>query len=153
MDKVTVIRVIAYEGTVEAVRKALSMSKQEGHHAFNGYSIRIATHSSNLPPAVSVSDDAIKAALNDAALFGVGTMVVGSTEKAPHEVVNEAFLTALHNGTGISEAGYDEKASGVTLDYIPSGAWLILACNGCGNDPCTCPAELKERVGNKENDQ
>lgn len=51
---VEVIRIIRYVGSEEAVSKAIALSLPEGIRYCGDYEIQVATHSSNLPPAVKL---------------------------------------------------------------------------------------------------
>lgn len=59
----TVIRVIKYEGTEEALRHALSMSLRLGVKVCTGYAITVAEHSNDLPPILELSDEDVATAL------------------------------------------------------------------------------------------
>lgn len=64
-DKVTVIRVIKYEGTEEAVRRAIAQSLPLGIKLLSDYRITVAEHLNELPPLVTIEekrvDDLFKA--------------------------------------------------------------------------------------------
>ncbi|MNE30430.1 hypothetical protein D3C81_441890 [compost metagenome] len=64
MPQVEVIRIIKYVGEETLVRANLAKSLPDGIKELDGYEIHVATHSSNLPPLVELSAEAIEAALN-----------------------------------------------------------------------------------------
>jgi len=66
MSKVTVIRIIKYEGTEEAVRHAIEKSLMVGSRKCTGYTITIAEHLNELPPLVVISPELVTEALADA---------------------------------------------------------------------------------------
>lgn len=59
----TVIRIIKYEGTEEAVRAAIAKSMPLGTRNCVGYDLTIAEHSSDLPQPFEVDNSAVQDAL------------------------------------------------------------------------------------------
>lgn len=71
MTKVTVIRVIKYEGDEDAVRKAIQLSKPLGvmncgHKPGDQWQMTIAEHYNDLPNLVPLTDEGVNAALEKA---------------------------------------------------------------------------------------
>lgn len=60
MPTVKVIRIIQYEGTEEAVRKAIQLSKSLGVHQYSGYQMTVAEHLNELPQLVELMDTQIE---------------------------------------------------------------------------------------------
>lgn len=60
MPTVKVIRIIQYEGTEEAVRKAIQLSKALGEHQYNGYVMTVAEHSNELPQLVELLPEQVE---------------------------------------------------------------------------------------------
>lgn len=58
-----VIRVIVYEGTEEAVRRAIQLSKSLGVHQYTEYTMTVAEHLNELPPLVKLTDEQVALAL------------------------------------------------------------------------------------------
>lgn len=63
MSTVKVIRILQYEGTEEAVRKAIQLSKSLGVHQYSGYQMTVAEHINELPQILEVTEQDIKKAL------------------------------------------------------------------------------------------
>lgn len=57
---VKVIRIIQYEGTEEAVRKAIQLSKSLGEHQYNGYVMTVAEHSNELPVLIELLPEQVE---------------------------------------------------------------------------------------------
>jgi len=53
-SEVTVIRIVQYKGSADAVRSALAKSLPLGVKYVVGYTLTVAEHSSNLPPAIEL---------------------------------------------------------------------------------------------------
>lgn len=70
MPTVKVIRIIQYEGTVEAVRHAIEKSLMVGSRKCTGYTLTIAEHLNELPPLLEVSPELVQEALVDAKPVG-----------------------------------------------------------------------------------
>lgn len=62
---VTVVRIVKYEGTEQAVRKAIAMSLPLGVKVCSGYSISVGEHINELPPLLPVTDEDVAKALED----------------------------------------------------------------------------------------
>lgn len=60
---VTVVRIVKYEGTEDAVRKAIAMSLPLGVKVCSGYSISVGEHINELPPLLPVTDEDVAKAL------------------------------------------------------------------------------------------
>lgn len=60
MPTVKVIRIIQYEGTEEAVRKAIQLSKRLGVHQCNGYVMTIAEHRNELPQLIELLPEQVQ---------------------------------------------------------------------------------------------
>lgn len=73
MPQVEVIRIIKYVGDEAEVRAAIARSLAEGVRYCKGYEIHVATHSSNLPPAVELSANQVSKALNQTERKTAGT--------------------------------------------------------------------------------
>lgn len=58
-----VVRVIVYEGTEEALRKAMALSKSLGVHIYSGYSMTIGEHLNELPELVTLTEADVAKAL------------------------------------------------------------------------------------------
>lgn len=63
MPTVKVIRILQYEGTEEAVRKAIQLSKSLGVHQYSGYQMTVAEHLNELPELVEVPDERVQKVL------------------------------------------------------------------------------------------
>lgn len=74
-DKVTVIRIIKYEGTERAVRDAIAKSLALGVKQCGGYTLTISEHLNELLPVDTLSDVVVQATL--------------ATAKAASELVDE----------------------------------------------------------------
>lgn len=66
---VKVIRIVQYEGTEEAVRSAIQKSMTLGVRQCAGYTITIAEHLNELPPAVEMFDFMVEDALKGASVL------------------------------------------------------------------------------------
>jgi hypothetical protein len=61
--KCTVIRIIKYEGNEVDIRNAMRLSKTLGEHDYNGYTMTIAEHYSDLPQLIKLPDADVDKAL------------------------------------------------------------------------------------------
>ena len=55
----TVIRIIKYEGTEEALQKAIAQSLPLGQKLCNGYTITVAEHQNDLPPLLTLEEQRV----------------------------------------------------------------------------------------------
>lgn len=55
----TVIRIIKYEGTEEALQKTIAQSLPLGQKLCNGYTITVAEHQNDLPPLLTLEDQRV----------------------------------------------------------------------------------------------
>lgn len=55
----TVIRIIKYEGTEEAVQKAIAQSLPLGQKLCTGYTITVAEHQNDLPPLLTLEEQRV----------------------------------------------------------------------------------------------
>lgn len=73
MPTVKVIRILQYEGTEEAVRKAIQLSKSLGVHQYSGYQMTVAEHINELPELVEVPDERVQKVLEGELILSTDT--------------------------------------------------------------------------------
>lgn len=88
---VSVVRIIRYTGTEEAVRACLSKSLAPGIHQRVGYDIAVSTHTSDLPELDYLCPSAVDATLAKAKPIEPSGEV-GTTEPGPFTKALEEFL-------------------------------------------------------------
>lgn len=92
---VKVIRIIQYEGTEEAVRKAIQLSKSLGEHQYNGYVMTVAEHLNELPQLIELLPEQVENDLRRGSKFNPEVLGL-SDEDGP-------FIRALAEKTKVEE--------------------------------------------------
>lgn len=96
---VTVVRIIRYTGTEEAVRACLSKSLAPGIHQRVGYDIAVSTHTSDLPELDYLCPSAVDETLAKAKPIEPSGEL-GTSSPGPFTLALEDFLNERNIGNG-----------------------------------------------------
>lgn len=131
MSIVKVIRIIQYEGTEEAVRKAIQLSKSLGEHQYNGYVMTVAEHSNELPQLVELLPEQVENDLKRGSKF--------NSEKSGLSSEDGPFIRAMLE----AELLVPKPAGCCCPPKGHKDAWAAGPC------PCPCPVHHGlRRLGN-----
>lgn len=129
MNQVTVIRIVQYEGTEEAVRSAIQKSMTLGVRQCAGYTITIAEHLNELPELIELLDVQVENDLKRASKFSAEFHGV-SENSGP-------FLDAL----------IEEKAVEIYNSWKELDGWVPWVT--CGNSTMQGNARREARIALK----